>query len=63
MTPNQYKTQLWADIQKTINETKGGAKTLSVKLGKSKSYVSKVLERNNTSGLIKLWNLIKNEKP
>lgn len=57
MTPNQFKTQLRSDIEKAI-QSKGGAKALSIQLGKSDSYVSKVLERNGVSGLVKLHNLV-----
>ena len=67
MTPNQFKTQLRYDIETAI-KTHGGAKALSLAIGQSKSFVSKVMERNNLSGLAKLHNLIKNfetlnEKP
>ncbi len=57
MTPTQFKTQLRSDIDKAI-QTYGGAKDLSLRLGKSPSYVSKVLERNSFSGLIKLHALL-----
>ena len=67
MTHTQFKTQLRSDIDKAI-EIQGGAKALSLALGQSKSFVSKVMERNNLSGLVKLHNLVKNlgsqtEKP
>lgn len=62
MTPNQFKTQLRSDINKAI-QSKGGAKALALHLGKSPSYVSKVLERNSFSGLHKLSELIEEILP
>lgn len=56
MTLNQFKTQLRSDIDRVI-QAHGGAKALSLALGQSKSYVSKVVERDNLSGLVKLHNL------
>jgi len=61
MTPTQFKTQLRSHIDQAI-QTHGGAKALSLALGQSKSFVSKVMERNNLSGLVKLHNLVKQKE-
>lgn len=62
MTPNQFKTQLRSDIETAI-QTHGGAKALSLALGQNKGYVSKVLERDKFSGLVKLHELINSNNP